>query len=223
MLQPIRHGSAVLVDNNTFQRKLLRTVLRSSGFIRVNEFENVEIGLDEASRLFPDFIFIDYETAQGSELFRSRENIRNKMLGANTRMFFLMQDPTQQRVAKAVEFGAHWVISRPFSPKSLNQRLRAILDPGYAMAIQPTLQHPTNTGPQSEQRHSDEENMVELAEHMQNFLSHSQDYHDQLAPTRTAVRANIRDRIHKLEQGLHGKNPIESPAQDNSDESIHLI
>lgn len=221
MLQPIRHGSAVLVDHNTFQRKLLRTVLRSSGFIRVSEFEDVEIGLDEASRIFPDFIFIDYETAQDSELFRSRENMRQKMLGANTNMFILMQEPTRQRVAKAIGFGAHWVISRPFSPKSLNQRLLAILNPGYAMPIQPEPTGKRTTDDLASRPIHATASNDDLAEHMQDLLTYSQDYQNQLSSTRAETRQNILDRIHALEKGLQARHNAASSQQD--DDSIMLI
>ena len=224
MLQPIRQGSAVLVDHNTFQRKLLRTVLRSSGFIRVSEFEEVEIGLDEASRIFPDFIFIDYETAQGSELFRSRENMRKKMLGANTHMFIMMQEPTRQRVAKAIGFGAHWVISRPFSPKSLNERLKAILDPSYAM---PALPDPTIKR-RSESLISrpicEEDTIEDLTEHMNDLLDYSQDYQNELSSTRPETRRKILNRVDALEMGLQARQrQAVPPRYDDNDSSVMLI
>ncbi|WP_114010514.1 response regulator [Cohaesibacter intestini] len=217
MLQPIRHGSAVLVDHNTFQRKLLRTVLRSSGFIRVSEFEDVEIGLDESSRIFPDFVFIDYETAQESELFRSRENMRTKMLGANTHMFILMQEPTRQRVTKAVGFGAHWVISRPFSPKSLNERLRAILNPGYATPVQPEPPSKRRAESLISRPIRDDDTMDDLSEHMHDLLNYSQDYKNQLSSTRAATRQNILNRIHELEKSLQSRhNAADARNEDNS-------
>ena len=132
------------------------------------------------------------------------------MLGANTRMFFMMQDPTQQRVAKAVVFGAHWVISRPYSPKSLNERLRAILDPGYAMTIQPALPLSSQTRNQSKHVRSGEQNMVALTAQMQTFLPQPQESHDQFAPTWTAVRTNVGDNL-------------DSQTQSEPDESILLI
>lgn len=222
MLQPIRHGSAVLVDHNTFQRKLLRTVLRSSGFIRVSEFEDVEIGLDEASRIFPDFIFIDYETAQESELFRSRENMRTKMLGANTHMFILMQEPTRQRVTKAIGFGAHWVISRPFSPKSLNERLRAILNPGYAMPVLPDVPGKRRVESLISRPIRDEDTMEDLADHMRDLLDYSQDYESQHPATRAETRQHILNRIEALEQSLQARQNM--PArQGHNDDSVMLI
>ena len=55
MPAPVQQGSAVIVDNNTFQRKLLRSILRTSGFSRVVEFDKFEFGLDEAKRTLSQF------------------------------------------------------------------------------------------------------------------------------------------------------------------------
>ena len=135
MSQPIRHGSAVIVDQNGFQQKLLRSLLRSSGFIRVTESDDIESGLDEAARSYPDFLFVDYDTAIQSDLLRGSQNIRENHLRANTNLIMLMQNPTRFRVDSAIASGAHWVISRPFSANILNLRIKALLEPDFGTPL----------------------------------------------------------------------------------------
>ena len=95
MPAPIQHGSAVIVDENTFQRKLLRSILRSSGFSCVAEFDKFEFGLDEAKRTFANFLFLDYDTATNSDILRGRPEIRNTHLGEATYLIILLENPTR--------------------------------------------------------------------------------------------------------------------------------
>ncbi|WP_321447631.1 hypothetical protein [uncultured Cohaesibacter sp.] len=125
----VQHGSAVIVDGNTFQRKLLRSILRTSGFIRVVEFDKLEFGLDEAKRTFPNFLFLDYDTASSSELLRGRPDISKTYLAEATYLIFIMENPTRYRVTSAIAHGAHWIISRPFSTNALNARIQAAMNP----------------------------------------------------------------------------------------------
>ncbi len=127
--------SAVLVDKNSFQRKLLRSLLRTSGFHRLHETESFESGLQESKRSLPDFLFIDYDTAKGSDLLRGASNIPKQYLAHHTRMIMLMDNPTRPRVKTAIDIGSHWVLSRPFSPQTLDRRIRAVMDPGSLIKI----------------------------------------------------------------------------------------
>nr|WP_321460792.1 hypothetical protein [uncultured Cohaesibacter sp.] len=129
MLAKIQHGSAVVVDANTFQRKLLRSVLRNSGFNRVMEFDKFEFGIDETKRTFPNFLFLDYDTVSSSELLRGRQDISKTYLSEATHLIILMENPTRHRVNNAILHGANWVVSRPFSTKALNARICAVLNP----------------------------------------------------------------------------------------------
>ncbi len=124
----IEHASAVIVDINTFQRKLLRSILRTSGFSRVAEFDKFEFGLDEAKRTYPNFLFLDYDTAAYSELFRGRPDISKSYLTDATRLIILMENATRFRVTSAIANGAHWVISRPFSTSAITRRITTMMD-----------------------------------------------------------------------------------------------
>ncbi|HAT84999.1 MAG TPA: hypothetical protein DCS30_02925 [Rhizobiales bacterium] len=133
----LEYCSAVLVDKNNFQRKLLRSLLRTSGFHRIFETDSFEGGLTESKRSSSDFLFIDYDTARQSDLLRVASNIPRQHLARHTRLIMLMDNPTQPRVKTAIDIGSHWVLSRPFSPQTLDRRIRAVLDPGSLIKITP--------------------------------------------------------------------------------------
>lgn len=179
MSSPIQHSSAVLVDTNAFQRKLLRSLLRGSGFQRLMEADCLDTALDEASRSYPDFIFIDYDTAKRSELMRGSHNIRQKYLKGGTHIIFLLHNATRPRVDDAIASGANWVLCRPFSPKSLDRRIRAVMDPGSCIQIdqilpqQKKLPQKTQEGPSTESQ-----NMSKLVHQMDTLLKQSRHYQD---------------------------------------------
>ncbi|WP_316860695.1 response regulator [uncultured Cohaesibacter sp.] len=135
MSLPIQHGSALILDDNTFHRKLLRSILRTSGFYHVTEFDNIEHGLEEAQRTYPNFVFLDFDTGTASDLARGNLNLRTKFLHASTHLIILLEHPTRNRVTNAISHGANWVISRPFSSRILTTRLQAVIDPSKVMRV----------------------------------------------------------------------------------------
>ena len=178
MLAAIRHGTAVLIDSNNYQRKMLRTLLRTSGFRRVSEFEDMESGVEEASRAFPDFLFVDFDTALQSELSRGNQNWRDNHLGADTYLVILLQNCTRQRVERSISFGAHWVVSRPFSPNSLNRRIRAVLDPLYRIPLDHAPNPVKKQSSISLEELSNQDRMTDLARQMDDLLKQSKYYKD---------------------------------------------
>ena len=194
MLQPIDQGFAVLVDRNGFQRKLLRSLLRSSGFERVTEYNNLETGLDEAQRVNPDFFFLDFDTAAQSDLFRAQQNFKQSYFNFNTHLIFMLDNATHPRVKRAIASGAHWVLSRPFSPNSLNQRLNAILRPPKSEFPAPSAPTPTEeTGTLAAMTRQ----MKQLEQQLRKLSEDDQDNQNSLAKER------IFRQLKKLEQDFH--------------------
>lgn len=188
------HGSAVLVDTNAFQRKMLRTLLRGSGFGRIQEMECFETAMDEANRSVPDFLFVDYDTARQSELMRANHNLRSKYLQPSTNLIFLMHNATRPRVNSAISRGANWIVSRPFSPKSLDRRIRAVLDPGSCIRID-QLKKLTS----SETEQIEEAPISELAQQMDQLLKQSSHYREGKAKPDQIAKSSIKARLKTVE------------------------
>ena len=174
MTLPIQRGVAVLVDKNQYQRKLMRTLLKTSGFNRVTEIDSFEQGLNEANRTVPDFIFIDYDTAHKSELMRTHQDIRESFLQRSTYVIFLVSNPTRSRVKRAITCGAHWVVSRPFSQKCINRRIHALLDPSTVIRVSHDLTKTEYVARLGQQTAPDK--MAEIVEEMDTVLKKSQHY-----------------------------------------------
>ena len=173
MSSSLEHRTAMLIDTNNYQRKMLRTLLRSSGFHRVNEVECFETGLVEAKRSYPDFVFADFDTAKRSDLMRGKKNIRREFLGLGTHLIFLLHNATRFRVDSAIASGANWVVSRPFSPKCLDRRIRAVLDPGSLIQIDSKKEMLKIGRMLSLGQESDNSEMTEMLSQMDSLLKKS--------------------------------------------------
>ncbi|WP_373236129.1 response regulator [Cohaesibacter celericrescens] len=220
MLRKIQHGSAILVDRNGYQLKMLRTLLRSSGFNRVTEFDDIETGLNEAGRSHPDFLFVDFDTAQHSELLRGQKDLRRSYLSPNTHLLFLMQNPTRKRVIKAITCGGSWVVSRPFSPTSLNRRIRAILDQDYGVALKSLKQSAKKATPKPAQTAKEDLTMKELARQMDNLLKQSKFFKDGQWGNNSQNRKALLSKFENLESEAQSR---QRKSKTETDEDIFLI
>lgn len=199
MLRPLRYGTAVHVDRNNFQKKLLRSVLRSTGFIRVTELDDIESGLDEARRSHPDFLFADFDTAHESELLRGQPDIRKTYLNDNTLLVILLQNPTRYRVDSAISYGANWVISRPFSPKVLHRRLRALIEPEHATPYQQRLRVKPDTIKIELEQLENSKKMTKLAQQMDELLKQSRYFKEGNARHNQETRVELLEKFKALE------------------------
>ncbi|MCV6601987.1 MAG: hypothetical protein OIF54_10590 [Cohaesibacter sp.] len=139
------------------------------------ETETFEGGLEESKRSFPDFLFIDYDTAKNSDLMRGIDNIPQQYLANHTRLIMLMDNPTRPRVRTAIEIGSHWVLSRPFSPQTLDRRIRAVLDPGSLIKLERTNERTKDSNDQ------DIATSTHLMSEMDSLLRKSQYFSEQPA------------------------------------------
>lgn len=214
----LAHGSAVLVDTNAFQRKMLRTLLRGSGFARIQEMDCFDTAMDEANRSVPDFLFVDYDTARRSDLMRGKHNLRSKYLKPGTNLIFLMHNATRPRVDSAISRGANWIVSRPFSPKSLDRRIRAVLDPGSCIRID---QIEKLVSRQSTEAKGEEPPMSELVQQMDQLLKQSHHYREGKAKPDHKAKAAMMARLHMIETI---KSDIEAkPQQPREQEGVILL
>ena len=217
---PIRYGTAVLADKNGYQRKILRTLLRSSGFHRVSEFDNIEAGLAEAERAQPDFMFVDYDTAQQTDLLRGKQDLAKTYLSSNSHLIILLQNPTRHRVDSAISSGASWVISRPYSPKILNRRLRAILDPSFVVALSGPNEPIKVETPLTRSQSIEQLSISDLTRQMDELLEKSSYFSGDQSDNATAPGAAPARKFHALKDKLQTG---QAPLKKDDTEGVVLI
>ena len=127
-LEPQLAAAKVLVvDDQAHMRKLICTMLKGAGIHFIQEAENGLEALNCLAEARPDVVLLDWEMPMidGLEFIRlvrsSEQNI------ADIPIIMLTAHGERSRVIEAARLGVHEYLVKPVSPKSLAERITAVL------------------------------------------------------------------------------------------------
>jgi DNA-binding NtrC family response regulator len=103
---------AAIIDGNTIARKLLTTVLTSSGYTVVGKNAPNSAGIASTITLQPQILFIDIGTAD-EEGMAKLDTLRNEL--PNTVILMVSGSIDSTTVLNAVQHGVHGFIVKPFN------------------------------------------------------------------------------------------------------------
>ncbi len=122
---------ALVVDDHTYMRSLVRTMLQQIGFKQVEEFDNAEaclarVGMKEAH--VPDLIFLDWHM-QGMDGYAFCNAVRlDKDIRAKHIPIIMVtgeQDP--MLLEQAMDLGVKAILNKPVSLPKLKEAIRVAL------------------------------------------------------------------------------------------------
>lgn len=120
--------SILVIEDNAFTRKLLRSMLAGFGVRHIHEAATGTDGFSKLCALRPDLVLIDWTLPDmtGAELISM---IRDPHVcqQAEVPIVVITANPTRRRVLEAAKLGAHELIAKPVSPKVLYYRLASAL------------------------------------------------------------------------------------------------
>lgn len=118
-------GSVMLIEDEADIREMLALAFQRSG-IEVIEAENAEKCLDLLERKVPDALIIDWMLPgmSGVELVR---RVRQDPLTAELPMLMLTARGEESDKLKSFDMGIDDYVTKPFSPKELIARLKALM------------------------------------------------------------------------------------------------
>lgn len=123
----IRDTRVLLVDDDFYMRKLIRTMLLSHGIKDVHDVHNGSAGLDAICTISPDLVFLDWEMPDinGAEFMRRvRSPATYPVPGVPIVM--LTSHNERETVVEAVKLGVNEFLCKPVSAKSLYERIVAV-------------------------------------------------------------------------------------------------
>jgi DNA-binding response OmpR family regulator len=129
MLQPrIEALKVLVVDDDQYMRKVVRTMLAAIGVKTVYEATDGIAGLDAIRQYMPDLVIVDWEMpmidgAQFVRLVRSP----GEFPVPDVPIIILSGHGDRWRVVEAARIGAHEYLLKPVSTKALYDRIVAIL------------------------------------------------------------------------------------------------
>ena len=124
----IRSARILIVDDEFYMRKVIRTLLLSRGLTDVHDAPDGTSGLFAISTLDPDVVILDWQMAgmDGPEFVR-RVRSPEKFPSPNVPIIMLTGHGEHSRVIEAMRLGVHEFLVKPVSGKALYERLASVL------------------------------------------------------------------------------------------------
>ncbi len=120
--------SVLVVDDNSYMRRIVRTMLGGFGMRIVFEAETVDDAIALAGRDMPDIVLTDWymPNRDGSELVRFLRNEKNSP-NPYVPIILLTAYTEKQHVLKAAELGVNEILCKPISATALYRRIYNVL------------------------------------------------------------------------------------------------
>jgi two-component system, chemotaxis family, chemotaxis protein CheY len=124
----IRSAKVLIVDDEFYIRKIIRTLLLSMGTSDVHDVPDGASGLSAISALDPDVVILDWQMAgmNGPEFVR-RLRAPDAFAFPNVPIIMLTGHGEHSRVVEAIRLGVHEFLVKPVSGKALHERLASVL------------------------------------------------------------------------------------------------
>jgi two-component system chemotaxis response regulator CheY len=118
----------LIVDDEYYSRKVIRTLLMSVGCTKVHEANDGASGLDAIRAINPDIVLLDWEMPgiDGPSFVRKVRSPDHFPL-PNVPIIMLTGHGERARVLEAVRVGVHEFLLKPVSSKALEGRILSVL------------------------------------------------------------------------------------------------
>jgi two-component system chemotaxis response regulator CheY len=118
----------LVVDDEQYMRKVVRTMLLAVGVKTIYEAEDGYAGLDTICRYKPDLVVVDWEMPgmDGSTFVRMVRSPKEFPF-PDVPIIMLSGHGDRWRVVEAAKLGAHEYLLKPVSTRALHERIAAIL------------------------------------------------------------------------------------------------
>jgi two-component system, chemotaxis family, chemotaxis protein CheY len=118
----------LIVDDEHYTRKVIRTLLLSIGCSKIHEANSGPAGLEAIASLTPDIVLLDWEMPgmDGAEFVR-RVRAPTSFPYPNVPIIMLTGHGERSRVLEAVRLGVHEFLLKPVSGGALQSRILSVL------------------------------------------------------------------------------------------------
>ena len=126
---PFSQIAVLVVDDDAYLRKIIRSLLVGFGVQRVYEAGDGAQGLELIQQFKPDVVLVDWEMPMlnGAEMIRL---VRNPETSPHATVSIIMMTghTERHRIQAAMQLGINEMLVKPFSAKSLLQRLELVVN-----------------------------------------------------------------------------------------------
>jgi CheY-like chemotaxis protein len=124
----MREIKVLIVDDEHYTRKVIRTLLTAIGCVKIHEAEDGPSGLEMIRAIGPDVVLLDWQMPgmDGAEFVRMVRQ-PNNFPYPNVPIIMLTGHGERSRVLEAVRLGVHEFLLKPVSSGALLARLLSVL------------------------------------------------------------------------------------------------
>jgi CheY-like chemotaxis protein len=124
----MREIKVLIVDDEHYTRKVIRTLLTAIGCVKIHEAEDGPSGLEMIRAIGPDVVLLDWQMPgmDGAEFVRMVRQ-PNNFPYPNVPIIMLTGHGERSRVLEAVRLGVHEFLLKPVSSGTLLARLLSVL------------------------------------------------------------------------------------------------
>jgi len=123
----VTSAKVLIVDDDYYMRKVVRSLLLAVGIKNVHEASNAIDGLEAIPQINPDVVILDWEmpNMSGGDFMRI---VRSPKAYAvpDVPVIMLTGHVERERVVEAIRLGVNEFLCKPVSAKSLQQRILSI-------------------------------------------------------------------------------------------------
>ena len=126
--KPLRDAKVLVVDDEFYSRKVIRTLLLAIGVTKIFDAENGARGLEAISLVVPDVVLVDWEmpNLDGAAFVKVVRN-PSGFSHPNVPIIMLTGHSERWRVEEAMRFGVNDYLLKPVSSKMLCDRMISTL------------------------------------------------------------------------------------------------
>jgi two-component system chemotaxis response regulator CheY len=126
---PFSQIAVLVVDDDAYLRKIVRSLLTGFGVQRVYEAGDGAQGLEVMQQFKPDVLLVDWEMPMlnGAEMIRLVRNPETSPQ-ATVPIILMTAHTERHRIEQAMQMGVNEMLVKPFSAKSLLQRLDLVVN-----------------------------------------------------------------------------------------------
>lgn len=130
MFRALDDLSVLIVEDNAFMRKLMRSMLRQIPVGEICEFENGREALKLLNNKHFDVVLLDWvmPAFSGNQFLESLNRRRQKSKTPVPPVLIVTANASRQVVLEAAQRGADGVIAKPFSVAVLRDRIFAVIN-----------------------------------------------------------------------------------------------
>lgn len=132
----IRNEKVLIVDDAKFTRSIIKSTLKSLGFLNIFEADSIHDAIPVYQQIIPDLVTMDIGISGDQELDGLK---KIKQINPGSRIIVMSAASTHDNIIKAFSLGAAHFLSKPITVESITAAFEKVLSEPASINVLPPL------------------------------------------------------------------------------------